>query len=424
VSTTGGASPQVGAAGLEAGPTQYFPCFDAFRFIGMTMVLLLHASFATRPWVEAHLPHWMASVFDRMDVGVAVFFVISGFLLFRPVMVRLLTGERQVRATTFFRRRWVRIFPGYWFALTVCVVFLGQLLGSVKNAVWYYSLLYPFASSNVALAGPPGHEGTYAIPQAWTLTAEIGLYLVLPVIALVLVRTVANRPREVQVKWALVACALLYAIAQLYRVYLVVVQPSWLRQGVLWTPNWADFFAIGMATAAFSAAHAQGRRLPSLLRSLGDHPVVSWCIAVLVGASFAFFSPPAAPGAIGAEYVLRRFLFGVFAFFLLAPAMFGDQTKGRARRVLASRPLVLLGTVSLGFYLFQLAVMSNVQDWLAPAGTSSAFYGSFPEVFALTFVGAIALAALSYYLVERPCLRLKDRPLSGWWRRPSTGVGP
>jgi peptidoglycan/LPS O-acetylase OafA/YrhL len=346
-----------------------------------------------------------------------VFFVISGFLLFRPVVARLLAGKPQLGTGRFFRRRSLRIFPGYWFALTVCVVFLGQLLGSVKNAVWYYSLLFPFASSDVALAGGPHHEGTYAIPQAWTLTAEFGLYLVLPVIAFVLVRLVADKPGEVQVRYALLACAGMYAFAQLYRVYLVVDLPSWARQGILWTPNWADFFAIGMAAATFSAAYAHRLPLPRLLRFLGDHPIVSWWIAIAVGASFAFFSPPATPGALGAEYVVRRFLFGVFAFFLLAPTMFGDQTRGRARRVLASKPLVMLGTVSLGFYLFQLAVMNNVQQWLTPDGTSSAFYGTLPEVFTLTFLGAIALAAVSYVLVERPCLRLKDRPLSSGWRR-------
>ena len=52
---------------------------------------------------------------------------------------------------------------------------------------------------------------------------------------------------------------------------------------------------------------------------------------------------------------------------------------------------MFLGTVSLGFYLFHLAVMTNVQEWLAPEGTSSVFYGSLPAVFALTFVCAIAL---------------------------------
>ena len=46
----------------------------------------------------------------------------------------------------------------------------------------------------------------------------------------------------------------MYAVAQLYRIYLVVDLPSWARQGVLWTPNWADFFAIGMAAAGISQA--------------------------------------------------------------------------------------------------------------------------------------------------------------------------
>jgi peptidoglycan/LPS O-acetylase OafA/YrhL len=227
----------------------------------------------------------------------------------------------------------------------------------------------------------------------------------------------ARKPSTSQLRAALVMSALFYVVGQLYRVYLLVALPSWGRQGILWSPNWADFFAIGMATAVFSAAHARGMRLPSVLRFLGDHPAVSWCIAVLVGASFAFFSPPVTPGVLGAEYWVRRFLFGVFSFFLLAPAMFGDQRKGLGRRILASKPLVLLGTVSLGFYLFQLAVMANVQEWLAPDGTSSAFYGSLPVVFTLTFFGAIALAFLSYYLVERPCLRLKDGPVSSLWRR-------
>ena len=104
---------------------------------------------------------------------------------------------------------------------------------------------------------------------------------------------------------------------------------------------------------------------------LGDHPAVSWTIAALVGLSFATFSPPSTPGVFGAEYWVRWFLFGVFSFFLLAPAMFGDQTAGRGRRFLASRPLVLLGTVSLGFYLFHLAFLGKVQEWLAGSGTSA-----------------------------------------------------
>jgi peptidoglycan/LPS O-acetylase OafA/YrhL len=402
---------------LESGPTLRFPCFDAIRFIGMTMILVMHAGFATRPWVRAHLPDWVQAILQRFDVGLAIFFTISGFLLFRPFIARLLAGKPQMKTRTFLRRRAVRVFPGYWFALTFCVVFLGQLLGGVKQAFLYYSLLFPFASTNIALGGGPGQEGNYGIPQAWSLTTEWGLYLLLPLVALLLVRLGAKKRPEVQVRDALRICVALYAAGQLFRIYVLVAEPSWARVGLTWTPNWLDFFAIGMATATFSAAHEAGIRLPSLLRYLGDHPVVSWSIAGLVGLSFATFSPPDTPGAYGAEYGVRWLLFGVFALFFLAPAMFGDQTEGRLRRILASKPLVMLGTVSLGVYLFHLAVMTNVQEWLAPAGTSSAFYGSLPAVFSLTFVGAVALAFLSYYLVERPFLRLKDRPFSSLWHR-------
>jgi peptidoglycan/LPS O-acetylase OafA/YrhL len=417
--TGGAAQDQIGAAGFEAGPTLHFPCFDAFRFFGMTMVLLVHSAFATRPWVQAHLPEWVQALLQRMDVGVAIFFVLSGFLLFRPFMVRYLDGRPQMKTTTFLRRRTLRVLPGYWFALTFCVVFLGQMLGSAKNAFLYYSLLFPFASRNVALGGGPGQEGNYGIPQAWSITAEFIFYLLLPVVAIMLVRLAARRTTTGRVRAALLVCGALYLSGQLFRVYVLVAEPSWSRVATIWAPNWIDFFAIGMATATWSAAHHAGLRLPSLLRYLGDHPAISWCLAALVGLSFATFSPPETPGVYGAEYWVRWFLFGVFAFFLLAPAMFGDQTRGRGRRFLASKPLVLLGTVSLGFYLFHLAVMSNVQEWLAPAGTSSVFYGSFPVVFALTFVIAVGLAFLSYYVVEKPFLRLKDTTVSSLWRRRS-----
>jgi len=417
-------SPDIGAAGFEAGRTLHFPCFDAFRFFGMTMVLLVHAAFATRPWVETHLPEWLQSLLQRMDVGVAVFFVLSGFLLFRPFVVRQLAGRPPMKTGTFLRRRSLRVLPGYWFALTFCVVVLGQLLGSVKNAFLYYSLLFPFATQDVALGGGPGQEGKYAIPQAWSLTAEFVFYLMLPVIAYLLVRLAARRSVTVQMRTMLLIAGGLYLFGQLFRAYFLVAQPSWERVAVIWAPNWIDFFAIGMALAVFSGAEQFSVRPPALLRALGDHPAVSWSIATLVGLSFATFSPPSTPGVFGAEYWVRWFLFGVFSFFLLAPAMFGDQTAGRGRRFLASRPLVLLGTVSLGFYLFHLAFLGQAQEWLGVGD----FGGSLPTVFAITFVCSVGMAFVSYYVVERPFLGLKDRSFRSLWRReppppPSPGSG-
>jgi peptidoglycan/LPS O-acetylase OafA/YrhL len=417
VTSSAAPPPEIGAAGFEAGRTLHFPCFDAFRFFGMTMVLVVHATFATRPWVQEHLPNWLQAVLERMDVGVAVFFMISGFLLFRPFIDRQLQGRPQGSTKTFFRRRVLRVIPGYWFALTVCVVVLGQLLGGAKNTFLYYFLLFPFASTDVALGGGPGQEGDYAIPQAWSLTAEFIFYLMLPLVALLMARWSAGKRPTVQVRSALIICAVLYLVGQGFRLYFLTAHPSWERIATIWAPNWVDFFAIGMAMATFSVWQHAGGRLPRLLSYLGDHPVVSWVIAAVVVLSSATFRAPTTPGEYGAEYFVRWFMFGVFAFFLLAPAMFGDQTRGRTRRFLASRPLVFLGTISLGFYLFHLALLFSVQDWLAPEGESGAFYGSLPTVFGLTFVLSILFAAVSYYLVEKPFLRFKDGSIAGRLRR-------
>jgi peptidoglycan/LPS O-acetylase OafA/YrhL len=418
VTSPAASSTDIGAAGFESGKTLHFPCFDAFRFFGMTMVLVVHATFATLPWVRENVPDWLRAVLERMDVGVAIFFVISGFLLFRPFVARQLDEKPPLRMRTYLRRRVLRVIPGYWFALTACVVILGQLLGSAKNAFLYYFLLFPFASQEVALGGSAraGTEGDYAIPQAWSLTAEFVFYLMLPLLALWLVRIGARRSQQVQVRNALLVALALYLLGQLFRLYFLTAHPSWERVATIWPPNWVDFFAIGMAMATFSAWEHAGGGLPRFLRFLGDHPVVSWIIATGVGVVCVSFRAPITPGHYGAEYWVRWFLFGVFAFFLLAPAMFGDQNRGRARRVLASRPLVFLGTVSLGFYLFHLALLTSIQEWLDPTGNGD-FYGNLPTVFSLTFVASIAAASISYLLVERPFLRLKDRPLLSVLRR-------
>ena len=127
------------------------------------------------------------------------------------------------------------------------------------------SLLFPFASQNVALGGGPGHEGNYAIPQAWSLTAEFVFYLMLPA-ARALARparreegaVAADAPRAARVPRRSTS------FGQVFRLYFLTAHPSWERVATIWPPNWVDFFAIGMAMATFSAWEHAGGGLPSL----------------------------------------------------------------------------------------------------------------------------------------------------------------
>src|SRR5690606_32120346 len=114
--------------------------------------------------------------------------------------------------------------------------------------------------------------------------------------------------------------------------------------------------------------------------------------------------------------------------------MFGDQTRGRLRKVLSSRPLVYLGTISLSFYLWHLPLVDKVKqltvpDWEArealaahppadnPLAAAATFTGNYPWVVLITWLVSLLVASLLYRYVELPFLRLKDAPLRNLWRR-------
>src|SRR5688572_7606459 len=107
----GGLESAVPAAG---GKPDRFPCFDGLRAIAALSVLVTHVSFLT----YANVEHPLGVFFARMDIGVAFFFLISGFLLYRPFAMAHLTASAGPAVRPFFRRRALRIFPAYWVALT------------------------------------------------------------------------------------------------------------------------------------------------------------------------------------------------------------------------------------------------------------------------------------------------------------------
>jgi peptidoglycan/LPS O-acetylase OafA/YrhL len=394
-----------GAAAVESGITTRFTSFDGLRILGMFGVLCFHAAFATGADQKT-----FGQLLSNAQVAVPMFSAISGFLLFRPFVLRYLQGRPQPRTRTWLRRRFIRVFPLYWFILTMCVLFLGVELRGVRNAFLYYSLLFPFAREEVAL----GFGGTVGIADAWFLTTDIVFYFMLPVVTFGLIALARRHVATVnqKVRTALFVCLGLYLFGQVFRIMLVTVQPSWARRALIWPTNWIDFFSIGMALAVVSAWVAVGGHVPRLLAALGRRAWMSWWIAVAVYLSLLSFAPPRTPGVIGTEYYFRFLIWGVFVFFAVVPAMFGDQTRGVGRKVLSCRIAVIGGAISYGFYLFHLAVMHKVQDHfdLAP------FTGGFVKLYVGTAAVTLVFALGAYYLVDKPVVSLKDGSFRDVWR--------
>jgi peptidoglycan/LPS O-acetylase OafA/YrhL len=84
-----------------------------------------------------HTGSWIGDYTARLDIGVTVFFLISGFLLYRPFVLARFHEAQPVRGRDFARRRLLRIVPAYWLALTVLAIYPG-LVGIWTHDWWIY----------------------------------------------------------------------------------------------------------------------------------------------------------------------------------------------------------------------------------------------------------------------------------------------
>src|SRR5213592_3870613 len=95
-------------------PATRFPHIDSLRAIAAIAVLGTHAAI----FAGADGPHTTSGHYaERLEVGVAIFFVISGFLLYRPFAAARATAAQPPHTGPYAWRRALRIVPAYWLAL-------------------------------------------------------------------------------------------------------------------------------------------------------------------------------------------------------------------------------------------------------------------------------------------------------------------
>jgi peptidoglycan/LPS O-acetylase OafA/YrhL len=363
-----------------------FPLLDSLRAIAAFSILVTHASGVSNFNADNALGAYTA----RLNFGVTIFFLLSGFLLYRPFVAARREGRPPVRIRDYVRRRALRIVPAYWVALTLLAVYPGlEGFGEHWWRFYTFTQIYWFDS---ILQG---------IGPAWTLCIEISFYVALPFIAAGLARLRPSPRAEI---------AILLGLAALCVAYRTVLQASGgyhVAQSTLLA--YFDWFAYGMVLAVLSVAWHGREQGSRVLSTVVRRPWVPWAVA-----AFVFW-------LMATQFDLSRSFFIVYtdlnyfgehaayaacAALLLLPAIFGDWAGGWPRRVLAWRPLPWLGLISYGVFLYHAPIMLEVNDhdaqtWLPGSG--------FLSLVVATAAFAVPLAALSYYLAERPALKLKDR---------------
>lgn len=369
-----------------------FAPVDGLRAVAACAVVITHTAFLSG--FNGH--GFLGQITARLDVGVALFFVISGFLLYRPFVAARYRGRPGPAIRRYARRRILRIVPAYWLALTVLAIWPGLPL-VFSDHWWVY---YGFMQD---LRVPWSIGGIGAM---WSLCVEVQFYILLPFYALALSRGLGRLPIRTQMlAEAGVLAALAAASIGIRAAAFLDKTPDTVAQTIVGTFFW---FTLGMGLAVASARwhDVPVAQRPRVLRLVAQRPLIPWAIAA---ALLVAVSQSGMPTLSLATYTLRDWLlghvlYGLVACFFALPIMLGvDGRGGVPERLLTLRPIAWLGLISYGIFLWHHPLTGefrSVQDWTTH-GASIIYTLS-------VFVVAVGAAALSYYLVERPLLKFKD----------------
>ncbi|HEX8076055.1 MAG TPA: acyltransferase [Thermoleophilaceae bacterium] len=370
-----------------------FPLFDSLRAIAALSVLFFHTAFVLHQFTRPGVGHWAV----QLNIGVTIFFLISGFLLYRPFVQARYSGAPRPRLIPYAIRRVARIVPAYWVALTLIALWLGlDAVFTAGNAPVYYGFAQVYSHHTllaVTLRGGIGH--------AWTLCVEMSFYVLLPLWAMLQRRAPARSTRGFAIAEALPLLAIFAAgVAWNYTQIQSTGGIVDFTSEIATLPAFLDHFALGMGLAVASVILAGRERQPLVVRAVERAPWAPWLLA---GAAFVVLcNVGSGVDTIDGE-ATRHLIRGVVALFLLLPAVFGDDRGGWVRRLLADRRLQWVGLVSYSLYLWHPAVLAKLAD----AHVDRPLGG--PGYAVVGLVACLAVAAVSFYLIERPALRLGRR---------------
>lgn len=381
-----------------------FAVLDGYRAFAAMAVVVFHVAGVTG--LTTGFAFWPRALNGLGNLGVSIFFVLSGFLLFRPYVYANFTATEPKRLRLYIRHRMLRILPGYWFALTGLLLLLpnSPLLhfGHRHLRVADYLTLF---SLTMNLRAGFAFKG---LAVAWTLHLEVLFYLTLPLIAFGMA-TCSRRlggSARVRLRTTLAGLGLMAIISVSYRTMLI-----WWWRGPtysenLWLLNYLDWFAVGMLLATAIAWKDSGHSLPRGVVWTCRSPSLGWLVAAMLYVVCIYVTFPA--GEKGQESMyqihMRYLLFGLIALALLAPVTIGIVTPDPLRQVLSSAPVLFIGTISYGVYLWH----TIIRDLLTQTSWWAHSSKSFWFLLVPTMIGTVAIASVSYYLIERPLLRFKD----------------
>ena len=374
----------------------FLPSLEGLRAVASIGIIGTHVAFQTGHDTGAL---W-ERVLGRFDFFVAVFFALSGFLLWRshrtgfggvPPRAAFRRPDRGFAAgwLKYYKKRFARIIPAYW--VLVVIVLVALPVGSGADwKTWLTNLTLTQVYFPNSLHG--------GLTHLWSLSVEVAFYAALPVLAIGLrgIDPHARQGRRILVISLLAAASWAWP-------YLPIPYPDGVNPHIQ-PVAYFSWFAVGMVLAELeslqgvqtASARAKVERIQRWARR---RPLwIALAIAALVLASV--LGPEGLVDLSNWEFT-RRLLCGlVFGAAMIGPWAMAPESKFFEHPVMQA-----LGRWSYGIFLWHIAMLSVAFPLLGV----NLFSGHFFTVSVVTVALSIPVAAASYALVEEPARRYFGR---------------
>jgi peptidoglycan/LPS O-acetylase OafA/YrhL len=361
-------------------PLGYIRQLDGIRSVAVIFVILTH-------W----FPGGIASRYGFGAIGVDIFFVLSGFLITRILIVERLKYEleptvysRLKAIKNFIVRRSLRIFPIYYLLLLMLVIYTKQFPNPVsQDWKWYF-----FYLQNILFFINDGWPGG-KLSHLWSLAVEEQFYVFWPWLILFVSR-----------KWLLKSIVISFFIG-IAAVYWLQMIKGGTMAGLL-TPSCMHAFASGGILAFF---HIKMRTKFYQINYYFLIPAFLSFIYLILGLNSVL------PLLVDSRTLVSVIIVGLISDILINPNSFMSS------KILGNPGLVFLGKISYGVYLFHNFIPiwinafmykleeSNFNLIFLKYNKSLVYQSTF--FYFISFSVLVIVATSSFYLFEHPINKLK-----------------
>ncbi|WP_125079779.1 acyltransferase family protein [Mycobacterium sp. P7213] len=342
------------------------------RAVAAILVVGTHAAYTTGKYTHGYA----GLLGSRMEIGVPIFFVLSGFLLFQPWVRATALGQPDPSVRRYAWHRVRRIMPAYVVTVLLAYVIyhyrtagpnpghspIGLLRNLTLTQIYTDNYMFGYL-----------HQG---LTQMWSLAVEVAFYVLLPLLAYAALVWLCRRQWRPGMLLAGLAAAAAITPAWLTLVHTTDFLPDGAR---LWLPGYLAWFVAGMM---LTVLRAMG------VRCYGFVAIPLALICYLIASTPIAGEPTTSPAKLS-EALVKAGFYAVIAALLVAPLALGNR--GWYARLLASRPMVWLGEISYEIFLVHLVLMEVV---MVEVLRTPVYTGSMLALFVLTMLVTVPVSWL------------------------------